>query len=80
MEDTETEIEGEEEDTVDENAPKPKQTVAAKEVEPLQKRKIQKHSPNENPIAAEDTIPVIVKQLLKNLYLLLKSARKRYKL
>ena len=33
LEDTETEIEGEEEDTFDGNAPKPKQTIAAKEVE-----------------------------------------------
>lgn len=79
LEDTETEIEGEEEDTVDENAPKPKQTVAAKEVELIETENTE-DSPNENPIAAEDTIPVMRKQLLKNLYLLLKSQRKRYKL
>ena len=61
------------------NAPKPKQTVAAKEVELIETENTE-DSPNENPIAAEDTIPVIEEQLLKNLYLLLKSQRKRYKL
>ena len=58
LEDTETEIEGEEEDTVDENAPKPKQTIAAKEVEFIEAENTE-DSPNENAIAAEDTTPVI---------------------
>ncbi len=64
MEDTETEIEGEEEDTVDENAPKPKQTVAAKEVELIETENTE-DSPNENPIAAEDTIPVIEETIIE---------------
>ena len=64
LEDTETEIEGEEEDTVDENAPKPKQTVAAKEVELIETENTE-DSPNENPIAAEDTIPVIEETIIE---------------
>lgn len=58
LEDTETEIEGEEEDTFDGNAPKPKQTIAAKEVEFIEAENTE-DSPNENAIAAEDTTPVI---------------------
>ena len=64
LEDTETEIEGEEEDTVDENAPKPKQTVAAKEVELIETENTE-DSPNENPIAAKDTIPVIEETIIE---------------
>ena len=64
LEDTETEIEGEEEDTVDENAPKPKQPVAAKEVELIETENTE-DSPNENPIAAEDTIPVIEETIIE---------------
>lgn len=58
LEDTETEIEGEEEDTFDGNAPKPKRTIAAKEVEFIEAENTE-DSPNENAIAAEDTTPVI---------------------
>ena len=64
LEDTETEIEGEEEDTVDENAPKPKQTVAAKEVELIETENTE-DSPNENAIAAEDTTPVIEETIIE---------------
>lgn len=64
LEDTETEIEGEEEDTFDENAPKPKQTVAAKEAELIEAENTE-DSPNENPIAAEDTIPVIEETIIE---------------
>ena len=53
LEDTETEIEGEEEDTFDGNAPKPKQTIAAKEVEFIEAENTE-DSPNENAIAAEE--------------------------
>lgn len=79
LEDTETEIEGEEEDTVDENAPKPKQTVAAKEVE-LIETEIQKILQMRIPLPLKTLFRLLRKQLLKNLYLLLKSQRKRYKL
>lgn len=64
LEDTETEIEGEEEDTFDGNAPKPKQTIAAKEVEFIEAENTE-DSPNENPIAAEDTIPVIEETIIE---------------
>ena len=65
LEDTETEIEGEEEDTFDKNAPKPKQTVAPKEVELIETENTE-DSPNENPIAAEDTtIPVIEETIIE---------------
>ena len=64
LEDTETEIEGEEEDTVDENAPKPKQTIAAKEVEFIEAENTE-DSPNENAIAAEDTTPVIEETIIE---------------
>ena len=63
LEDTETEIEGEEEDTVDENAPKPKQTVAAKEVELIETENTE-DSPNENPIASEDIVTEAEKDIV----------------
>ena len=52
------------EDTVDENAPKPKQTVAAKEVEFIEAENTE-DSPNENAIAAEDTTPVIEETIIE---------------
>ena len=52
------------EDTVDENAPKPKQTVAAKEVELIETENTE-DSPNENAIAAEDTTPVIEETIIE---------------
>ena len=62
LEDTETEIEGEEEDTFDGNAPKPKQTIAAKEVEFIEAENTE-DSPNENAIASveitEEKIQII---------------------
>ena len=64
LEDTETEIEGEEEDTFDGNAPKPKQTIAAKEVEFIEAENTE-DSPNENAIAAEDTTPVIEETIIE---------------
>lgn len=63
LEDTETEIEGEEEDTVDENAPKSKQTVAAKEVELIETENTE-DSPNENPIASEDIVTEAEKDIV----------------
>ena len=63
LEDTETEIEGKEEDTVDENAPKPKQTVAAKEVELIETENTE-DSPNENPIASEDIVTEAEKDIV----------------
>ena len=46
------------------NAPKPKQTVAAKEVELIETENTE-DSPNENPIAAKDTIPVIEETIIE---------------
>ena len=63
LEDTETEIEGEEEDTFDGNAPKPKQTVAAKEVELIETENTE-DSPNENPIASEDIVTEAEKDIV----------------
>ena len=67
MEDTETEIEGEEEDTVDENAPKPKQTVAAKEVELIETENTE-DSQMRIPLPLKTLFRLLRKQLLKNLY------------
>ena len=63
LDDTETDIEGEEEDTVDENAPTPKQTVAAKEVELIETENTE-DSPNENPIASEDIVTEAEKDIV----------------
>lgn len=79
LEDTETEIEGEEEDTFDGNAPKPKQTIAAKEVEFIE-AEIQKILQMRMPLPLKTLLRLLRKQLLKNLHLLLKLQRKRYKL
>lgn len=52
------------EDTFDGNAPKPKQTIAAKEVEFIEAENTE-DSPNENAIAAEDTTPVIEETIIE---------------
>lgn len=81
LEDTETEIEGEEEDTFDGNAPKPKQTIAAKEVEFIEaentEEKIQIIEPEkesedivteaEKDIVAETAVPQTVSPLAETI-------------